>query len=164
MFVRDDLLGALVAGGAGSAFTDLRIRDDGFGRLLMIDHSMTPGQTGRALQRLLELDTYRMLALLALPAARKLIPGLNANEQELAGITASLVEAGEHDEPALLERLTRLAAQVESRQSETLFRFGAAASLKPLYDPTNRRVKDLPTSLDEAGPLRDDADRQVLGL
>ncbi len=140
MFVRDDLLGALVAGGAGSAFTDLRIRDDGFGRLLMIDHSMTPGQTGRALQRLLELDTYRMLALLALPAARKLIPGLNANEQELAGITASLVKAGEHDEPALLERLTRLAAQVESRQSETLFRFGAAASY---YDLVQRRTREL---------------------
>ncbi len=140
LFARDELLGASVAGGAGSAFTDLRIREDGFGRLLMLDRGMTPGQTGRALQRLLEMDTYRMLALLALPVARKLIPGLTANERELAGVTAALVTAGEPDEPALLERLTTLAAQVESRRSETLFRFGAAASY---YDLVQRRIEEL---------------------
>lgn len=140
LFARDGLLGAAVAGGAGSAFTDLRIREDGFGRLLMLDHSMTPGQIGRALQRLVEMETYRMLALLAFPVARQLIPGLTANEQDLASITAALVKAGEQDEPALLERLTRLAAQVESRQSETLFRFGAAASY---YDLVQRRIQEL---------------------
>lgn len=140
LFARDGLIGTSVAGGAGSAFTDLRIREDGFGRLLMLDRSMTPGQTGHALQRLLEMDTYRMLALLAFPVTRKLIPALTAIENELAGITAALVNAGEQDEPPLLERLTRLAAEIESRQSETLFRFGAAASY---YDLVQRRNQEL---------------------
>jgi uncharacterized membrane-anchored protein len=129
-----------VAGGAGSAFTDLRIHEDGFGRLLILDRGMTAGQRGRALQRLLEMDTYRMLALLAFPVARSLIPTLTEVEQELASITAALVNAVEEDEPALLERLTRLAAQIESRQSETLFRFSAAVSY---YDLVQRRIVEL---------------------
>ena len=140
LFAPDGLIGASIAGGAGSAFTDLRIRDDGFGRLLVVDRSMTPGQNGRALQRLLEMDTYRMMALLAFPVARMLIPVLTTIEQELASIATALVRAAEQDEPALLERLTRLAAEIESRQSETLFRFAAAASY---YDLVQRRIEEL---------------------
>lgn len=140
VFAPDGLIGASIAGGAASAFTDLRVRPDGFGRLLVLDRGMTPGQTGRAVQRLLEIDTYRMMALLAFPVARDLMPALTGIEQELASITASLVSAGEQDEDALLERLTRLAARIESRQSETLFRFGASASY---YDLVRQRIQEL---------------------
>ncbi len=136
----DSLIGASIAGGAGAAFTDLRIRGDGFSRLLILDHGMTPGQAGRALQRLVEMDTYRMLALLAFPIARARMPELGMIEQELASVTAALVDAREEDDPGLLERLTKLAAQIESRHSETQFRFAAAASY---YDLVKRRVQEL---------------------
>jgi uncharacterized membrane-anchored protein len=136
----DALLGASIAGGAGGAFTDLRIREDGFGRLLVFDRGMTPGQIGRALQRLLEMDTYRMMALLALPVARALMPALSASQQELSSVTTAMVNAAETDDPELLERLTKLSAQIESRQSETQFRFGAAASY---YDLVQRRINEL---------------------
>jgi len=136
----DALIGASIAGGAGGAFTDLRIRADGFGRLLVFDRGMTPGQTGRALQRLLEMDTYRMMALLALPVARALMPALSASQQELSSITTAMVHAGEADDRELLERLTKLSAQIESRQSETQFRFGASASY---YDLVQRRIHEL---------------------
>ncbi len=159
VFVRDDLIGAAVAGSAGSAFTDLRIREDGFGRLLMLDRNMTPGQTGRALQRLLEMDTYRMLALLAFPVARTLLPGLTRIEKELADITATLVKAGEQDEPALLERLTRLAAEMESRQSEALFRLGAGASY---YDLVQRRIHELREErIEGLQPFREFTERRL---
>ena len=45
---------------------------------------MTPRQAGRTVQRLLEIDTYRMLALLALPVAREMAPFLTRCERELA--------------------------------------------------------------------------------
>ena len=140
VFAREVVIGAAIAGGAGSAFTDWKIRGDGFGRLLIVDRGMTQGQIGRALQRLLEMDTYRMMALLAYPIARTLMPALTALEQELAGTTKALVNAGEQDEPALLERLTKLAAQIESQQSQTLFRFAASASY---YELVQRRVHEL---------------------
>ena len=55
----------------------------------------TPWQAGRIVQRLLEIDTYRIMALLALPVAREAGPLLSASERELAQINASLVTAGE---------------------------------------------------------------------
>lgn len=136
----DSLIGASISGGAGAAFTDLRIREDGFSRLLIVDRGMTPGQIGRALQRLVEMDTYRMLALLAFPLARARMPELSAIEAELASVTAALVDAREEDDPGLLARLTKLAAQIENRHSETQFRFAASASY---YDLVKRRVQEL---------------------
>ena len=39
---------------------------DGFGRILVCDLDLSEFQVGRTLQRLLEMDTYRILALLSL--------------------------------------------------------------------------------------------------
>ncbi len=91
-------------------------------------------------QRLLEIDTYRMMALLALPIARELSPQISGWEQELAAITSVMVSAGESDEPRLLERLTRLAAEIDSRESAHHFRFNAAAAYHELVQ---RRIAEL---------------------
>ncbi len=140
IFPRDVLVGAAVSGGAGTVFADFRIRDSGFSRLLVQDRTLTPQQAGRMVQRLLEIDTYRMVALLALPVAQDLAPAIARCEQELAQIIAAMVVAGDPDEPLLLERLTRLAAEIDSRQASTLYRFGAAAAY---YELVQRRIQDL---------------------
>jgi len=64
-----------------------------FSRFLVVDQNLTPRQAGRTLQRLLEIETYRMLALLALPPARELLPFLAQSEQELSAITTVLARA-----------------------------------------------------------------------
>lgn len=138
-FAGNVLIGAEIAGGAGIAVTDFRIHD-GFGRLLVLDRSMSSRQAGRSMQRLLEIDTYRLMALLALPVAQKLTPWLGQAEHELAEITALLVEASETDEPRLLERLTRLEAEIESRESAHHFRFTAAEAYHELVE---RRIEEL---------------------
>jgi hypothetical protein len=92
------------------------------------------------MQRLLEIDTYRLMALLALPVAQALSPWLNQAERELAEVTNVLAEATEADEPALLDRLTRLEAQIESREAENHFRFTAAAAYHELVQ---RRIEEL---------------------
>ena len=73
-FLGKGLIGSSVASGAASALADFRVQADGFSRLLIYDNGMTPRQAGRTIQRLLEIDTYRMMALLALPVAQKLAP------------------------------------------------------------------------------------------
>jgi uncharacterized membrane-anchored protein len=133
------LIGAEVAGGAGVALTDVRLHD-GFGRLLLFDRSLTTRQAGRTMQRLLEIDTYRLMALLALPVAQKLTPWIGQAERELAEISAQLVEAGEDAEPQLLERLTALEAEIESRESAHHFRFTAAQAYHELVE---RRIAEL---------------------
>jgi len=140
LFAGNALIGGQIAGGSAHAFTDFRIHPGGFGRMLVLDRAMTPRQAGRIVQRLLEIDTYRMLALLALPLARELGPFLIGSERELADITAALVHVHETDEPALLERLTALAAQIENREAGTLYRFSAADAY---YELVQRRIAEL---------------------
>jgi uncharacterized membrane-anchored protein len=138
-FGGEALAGAQIAAGAGTAYTDFRIRN-GFSRLLVLDRGMTPRQAGRSMQRLLEIDTYRLMALLALPVAHSLTPWLNGAERELAQITAALVDSNETTEPQLLERLTRLEAEIESRESAHHYRFTAAAAY---YELVQRRIEEL---------------------
>ena len=51
------------------------------------------GRRGRLTQRLLEIETYRMLALLALPDARRIMPQLAEHEREL-GRVMDAIRAG----------------------------------------------------------------------
>lgn len=133
------LIGGEVGGGAAVVLTDLRLHQ-GFTRLWLADRSLTPRQAGRMLQRLLEIETYRMLALLALPVARELGPFLSTSEREIAQITETMADAGEAQEPELLDRLTRLAAAIEHRVSEHAYRFSAATAY---YELVQRRIKEL---------------------
>ena len=134
------LIGSTIAGGAGLALTDLRVRADGFTRWYVVDRGMTPRQAGRMVQRLLEIDTYRLMALLALPVARELAPVLNQSERELARISRALAGAHEQDESILLDKLTHLEAEIDSRTSENHYRFSAAAAYHELVQ---RRIAEL---------------------
>ena len=121
--------GNLVMGGdigehAGMAYTDFRVHHDGFSRFLLIDKAFTARQAGRMLQRLFEIETYRMMALLALPVARQHSARLAEIENTLASVTTDIA-SGESDDEALLHKVTRLAAEVESGLAASQFRFGA---------------------------------------
>lgn len=139
LFGGNTLVGSEIGSGAGRAFTDFRIHDDGFSRFLVVDVSLTQRQAGRMVQRLLEIDTYRMMALLGLPVARELVPVLAGCERQLDQMTTAMASASEQDEP-LLDRLTHLSATVESSISATQSRFSAAEAYHELVD---RRIIEL---------------------
>ncbi|GAK32639.1 hypothetical protein AQ1_00506 [alpha proteobacterium Q-1] len=134
------LLGSDVGGGAATAFKDFRIHGDRFSRLLMINRSMSDRQAGRMMQRLFEIDSYRLLALLALPTAQKLGPILTEKEHDLVSIISAMAEAGAKDEGSLLDRLTRLQVELERRISLNSYRFDAA---RAYYQLVNRRIEEL---------------------
>jgi uncharacterized membrane-anchored protein len=134
------LIGSRVGDDAAIALTDLRVRVDGFSRFLILDRHLTPRQGGRLVQRILEIDTYRIMALLALPVARELTPVLAAYEQELSRVTQVMESADENDEATLLDRLTRLEAHIESREAEDHYRFSAANAYHELVQ---RRIAEL---------------------
>ncbi|MEO0981260.1 MAG: DUF3422 domain-containing protein [Pseudomonadota bacterium] len=134
------LIGSAISGGVATAFTDFRIHSDGFSRFLVLNKSMTPWQAGRIVQRLMEIETYRVVALLALPVAQALGPKLTAWESELAQVTSAMTSDQDVDEPALLERLTSLQAAIEKSYTESQFRFGAASAY---YSLVQRRIDEL---------------------
>ena len=136
----ETLVGAGVGDGACEAYTDFAMHSDGFSRMLLFAGSAKPRQTGRLVQQLLEIETYRMAALLGLPAARAAAATLGDAEREVAELAEAVRAAGRDQEPQLLDRLTRLAAQVESHYAATHARFSASAAYFELVD---RRIDDI---------------------
>lgn len=136
----ETLVGSCVAQGQAKVYTDFAIHPDGYSRMVVMAGTLAPRRLGRIVQRLLEIDTYRMAALLGLPAARASASQLAVAESELAALAQAIRVAGRHDEPALLDRLTRLAADVESQYAATHSRFSASAAYFELVD---RRLQDI---------------------
>ncbi len=139
-FAGNTLIGSRLADDNAIALTDLRIHEDGFSRLLLINEDMSEQQTGRVMQRLLEIETYRMMTLLALPVARELAPTLDEDEAELAGIGEALVDAESHHEQDWLDRLTRLSASSQVRHQRSNYRFAAADAY---YEIVLQRINEL---------------------
>ncbi len=125
------VVGAEVADGAALAYTDFKVHDDGFSRFLLLGRALSPRMAGQIMQRLCEIEAYRMMALLALPMARRQSPRIVAIEKALAQLTDGIAREEGADE-SLLHELTRLAAEVESGLSASQFRFGASRAYAEL--------------------------------
>ena len=139
----DTLVASTIADGHGEVYSDFAIHADGFSRMVLLAGSVTPRRLGRLVQQMLEIETYRMAALLGLPAAREASAVLGFAERELAELAESIRMAARHDEPQLLDRLTRLAGQVESQYAATHSRFSASAAYFELVD---KRIADIAES------------------
>lgn len=160
MLQADTLVGSRVSGGAGAIYTDFAIHPDGFSRMLLLAGAdLSPRRLGRLVQRVLEIETYRMAALLGLPAARKAAAVLATAERELAELANAIRAADRDTEPALLDRLTRLAGQVESEYAATHSRFSASSAYFELVD---RRIQEIQeTRVDGIQTIREFMDRRL---
>jgi uncharacterized membrane-anchored protein len=138
-FRGNTVVGAEIGDGAGLAYTDFRIQADGFVRFLVLDRSLTPRQAGRMLQRLFEVETYRVMALLALPIARREVPRLVEVERSIGAVAAAMARGDQADE-TLLAELSALAARVESALAGSQYRFGAS---RAYYDLVRARIAEL---------------------
>lgn len=113
--------------GAAIIATDFHPDHEGFVRFVVADLALTPYRAGALVQRLLELETYRMFALLGLPDTQRLGPMVTAMEQELAALTLAMTRGDEvTDHHDLLRQLTALAARHEAAAAASIFRFGAS--------------------------------------
>ena len=139
----DTLVASTVADGHGEVYTDFAIHADNFSRMVLLAGGMTPRRLGRLVQRLLEIETYRMAALLGLPAARGASHVLADAERELAALAQAIRSASRDQEPQLLDRLTRLAGKVESEYADTHSRFSASAAYFELVD---KRIAEIAES------------------
>jgi uncharacterized membrane-anchored protein len=108
------LVGSRVLAG-GEVWCDWHIYPDGFSRFVVLDLDFREAQVGRLLQRLYEIETYRMMALLALPIAREMAGTLGKLESELSVIMERMdANADGSEDPTLLQLLTHLAVRVQA--------------------------------------------------
>jgi uncharacterized membrane-anchored protein len=126
--------------GHSLAVSDFLIDNSGFERFLVfapLGSSAT--RVGRVVQRVLEVETYRMMALRGLPVAKALSPQLTAAEKQLATMTV-LLEDKDTPDQKLLDELISLAARIEQATALNLYRFSATQA----YDAiVNQRISEL---------------------
>lgn len=113
--------------GKGRVATDFQVDTMGFTRFVIEDHGMSEYRAGALVQRVLEVETYRTLALLGLPVAKKAMPVVNMAQDGLAQLTAEIAQAQSiEDNHRLLNKMTDLAAKLEAQAAATSFRFAAS--------------------------------------
>ena len=124
-FAQEDLVVCEVRSGV-IIRSDFRIREDGFGRLLVTAGKASPDETGRIIQNLQELGNYRNLALLALPDVRRLMPELTSLENRLSRYSLELGDDTERDDEELLQDLSQLSAELARIRVENNYRLNAS--------------------------------------
>ena len=140
-FQHDDLAGSKVSQDGATVWTDFRIGADGYTRMLLHDHGLSPMRLGRVSRRLHEIETYRMMALLAFPLARQLQIELGPLERSLAETIDNMLQAkGPEEDARLLARLSAIARDVEEMSNRSSYRFAAARAYSSLV---SKRIDEL---------------------
>lgn len=151
LFQRASLAVAENSDGSALYATDFQTDPAGFVHILVVDRGLGVERAGALVQRIIELETYRTLALLGLPKAQQLAPSINRIERRLAEVMEEIRRADDlADNHRLLNELTALAAELESGAAQSLFRFGASRAYDDivklrLQTIGERKVGGLPT-------------------
>ena len=150
LFPVPPLVGSRVLLG-GEVWTDFHVAADGFSRFLVRDTGLRESQTGRLVQRICEIETYRMVSLLGLPEARRSGPELSAIESELVALSQQIetTQLSTTDE-TLLQKLSALAARIEALTLETGYRYSASQAYYRLVkartaELREERIEGVPT-------------------
>lgn len=126
IFDRTSLAAAANSDGTALFATDFQLDEDGYIRILVADRGLGAERAGALVQRVLELETYRTLALLGLPEAQRLAPAISRIEKRLAEVTDAMRRTQTlSDNSRLLDELTALASDLEADAAASLYRFGA---------------------------------------
>jgi len=138
------VVASLMGQGHSLAVSDFRLRHTGFERMVVIaPPGTTDTRAGRIAARLLELETYRMMALRGLPVAKALQPMLSETEQALADITAAM-ERHERSDQELLDALAAQAARVERATAQHGYRFSATTAYHELVHARIAELREAP--------------------
>jgi uncharacterized membrane-anchored protein len=135
------MIGSVVLDGAATIYTDFKPDDGGVTRFLVLVKSIDRVLAGRLTLMLLEIETYRLMALLAFPLAGKAGGRVSAFEIETGTLASRLAEeAGVDADRALLGRLVALSGEAEALNAQTSYRFRAAAAY---YEIVRDRISTL---------------------
>lgn len=133
--------GARVLGGRGTVWTSFRLHRDDTARYVVFVGDLSAAETGQLLQLLVELETYRILALLGFPLARSMTGELARINEGLSALLEQLRHADTMKaEREILIEITELAASLEELQTRSSYRFGAT---RAYYQLVNERLESL---------------------
>jgi uncharacterized membrane-anchored protein len=139
-FVPESLAVSRVIDGAAVIAADFRIDEHGHTRIAVLAaEDIGRRRLGRIVQRVLEIETYKSMAMLTLPQARMVATAVARLDRELSDTVAEMAaESGQ--EVDTLKHLLRISAEIEHLNAATAFRFGAAGAYEAIV---NQRIQVL---------------------
>lgn len=142
--LRPEAASSLVADGQARIWMDCSLHADACTRGVILDHGLMVDRRSRLVQRLLEIETYRMLAMLGFPPARTVMAELHDLEHQLrilvARVADSDADADLDDDEATLHELLELASEIERLSAHNAYRFDAS---RAYFDIVQERLDEL---------------------
>jgi uncharacterized membrane-anchored protein len=132
-----------IEGGRGQIATDLVPDQDGFTRIEFAAARVSEIRRAVVVRRLLEIETYRIFALLGLPLARELSPNLSSAEAELSA-EFEVMGRGANVEAshASLDKLQSLSLAASQLAEKTGYRFAASFAYADLLNLRLERLDE----------------------
>lgn len=127
-----DPVGSDLDGGKATVWSDLRLSGNGLNRILVLNRRLDGRRLGRMVRRLLEIETYRLMASLTLPLARALGTEVRNYETELVTLSDANARADSSDTKDLLQRIVQLSARITQTSARTSLRFSATEAYAQL--------------------------------
>lgn len=139
---------SLVEDGAAQIATDYFSDAQGYTRLEFAAGGLTPLRRSIIVRRLLEIDTYRSMAMLALPLARRTAPELAEAERDLTALIETLADATTSEAiQAALDALHRLSIRSGQLSERLGYRFAAAKAYGKILEARLSGLREGPTAL-----------------
>ena len=136
-FVPESLAVSWVLDRSAAIASDFRIDPGGHVRFAaFVSDDTGERRVGRIMQRLSEIETYKTMAMLALPRARELGGELGQMDTQLSGLVGALREGRAQTEETL-EGLLTIGSELETMLARSAFRFGAQEAYEALV---NQRI------------------------
>ena len=129
-----DTAASAIGGGSAQVCSDFLVGPDGCSRLILFNGDLNAYRLGRMVRRICEIETYRSMALLGLPEARRLAPVLKAFDEKLTDLTDRHLKTQADAHKKLLDEISTLSAEVISATAETRNRFGATGAYASIVD------------------------------
>lgn len=131
----NEIYGGPVADGKASLWTSFHLDADGYCRIVLVDHLLSDTAVSRLLQRVLETESYRLMAVEGLPVARTTMAELNQLETELEPIMDELMQSHETtDHESLFMTLSNMSARMEHLAAESSYRFAASRAYSRIVE------------------------------
>lgn len=126
-FQPNRLSASRIEDGQAEVATDFATDADGFTRIELAAGGISSLRRAIIVRRLLEIETYRALALLGLPLARSVSPDLKTAETELSALVEGMVNAVTTDQAqTALSALHALSVKAGELLERTSYRFAAS--------------------------------------
>jgi len=127
-----DPSGSYIGGSDAIVWSDFRLCHEGTNRFLFINKALNAYRQGRMIRRLLEIETYRMMASLSLPTAKKLSNQLAEFEKKLVNLSELNAGLDRMSAKNLLADIASLSAKVVNLKAKTRHRFSATQAYAQL--------------------------------